>query len=56
MSGDQTDQYKQQYGGQNPYGGGGFGCFNSQDINMEDFKDFWEGIDDFSEVLRRIFA
>ena len=35
-------KYKQQYG-DSPFGGG----FGNQGMNMNDFQNFWEGIDEF---------
>jgi molecular chaperone DnaJ len=57
VTGDQQDQYNQQYGG-NPFGGG-FGGFgggftgNPSGQNAgydQSFKDFWDGIEDFFET------
>lgn len=62
MSGDQQDQYKNYYNQTGQPGGGygsnivmfyfldpfgGFGGFGQQQQDDTNFKDFWEGIDDF---------
>ncbi len=45
MTGDQSDQFKTQYG-ENPFGN--FGGMNmNMNMNMHEFKDFWDGIDEF---------
>lgn len=50
VTGDQQDQYSQQFGGQNPFAGGGFGGFGGQNAGFDQsFKDFWDGIEDFFE-------